>query len=71
MAEFKNTKTDPYYNMNFTPEEKYLVSKGDVSEKQIKDFHFWLNRNLTLKELKILELCNKNAILLSENDFQK
>lgn len=68
--EFKDTKKDPFYNLSFTKDEEFYVRKGELSESNIKDWHFYLKRNLTKKELMVLELCSKNAILLSENDFK-
>lgn len=67
---FKNTQKDTYYNMPFSKDEDYYVSKGEISESIIKDWHYYLKRNLTIKELLVLELCSKNGILLSENDFK-
>lgn len=68
---FKNTKEDSDYNMAFTKNEDYYIIKGSLSKSNIKDWHFFLKRNLTIKELKVLELCAENGILLSENDFKR
>ena len=68
---FKNTKEDFNYNMAFTKDESFFVSKGELNESYIKDWHFYLGRNLTLLELKVMELCSKNGVYLSENTFQK
>ncbi|MGC4130492.1 MAG: hypothetical protein QM564_13290 [Bergeyella sp.] len=63
-------KNNEFYQLPFTKDEEYFVyHKSSIDENQVKRLHYFKRRNLSYKELLIIELCSKHAILVTEKDF--
>lgn len=51
-------------------DEFSFIKQDKISHYIILDWRVKLKRELTYRELLILEACEKNAILLNEDDFK-
>lgn len=64
------TTRNKFYYLKFTKNEKWLVNKGAISEENVRNWHCVLERNLSYKEQKIIEICSNNGIEINYKDFK-
>lgn len=58
-----------HYNLPLNDFEERLTKNSIVSEFQIRDWQFFLQRKLTRRELMILELTSNHGLPIEQNHF--
>lgn len=64
------TIRNKFYYLKFTKNEEWLVNTGVISEDNVRNWHCILERNLSYKEQKIIEVCSNNGIKINYKDFK-